>query len=123
MKYADVTTNSGPHGTKLVALYKTNLVYQSKGKTVNSERWIGQFQYTNSDGKEEIVFGTGLSAKHRSESDDGYNVYIGWTGSGSILRFTTVRKGRINRVLAEFYDLHPQGMNWDYKHANFTNSV
>jgi hypothetical protein len=123
VKYADVTTNSGPHGTKLVALYKTNVVYQLKGKTVNSERLIGQFQYTNSDGKEEIAFGTGLSAKYRSESDDGYNVYIVRTGSGSILSFTAVRKGRINGVLAQFYDLHPQGMNWDYKHASLTNSV
>lgn len=123
VKYADATTNSGPYGTKLVALYKTNLVFQALGKTVNSERWIGQFQYTNSGAKEEISFGTGLSAKYRTESEGGYNVTIAQTGGGSILRFTTVKSDRLNGVLAEFDDPHPQGMNWDYKSASFTNSI
>jgi hypothetical protein len=126
VKYTDVTTNFGPYGTKLVALSKTNSVYQSKGKIRNVERWLGQFQYTNSDAKEEINFGkgaSGISAKYRSQSDKGYNVYIGWSGSGSILRFTAVRNDRSNCALAIFYDMHPQGTNWDLNHAIFTNSI
>jgi len=123
VKYAEVTTNSGPHGTKLTALSKTNLVLQVRGKTVNSERWIGQFHYTNSDAKEEIDFGAGLLAKYRTKSDVGYNVSIARTGDGSILRFMTVRSDRLNGVLAEFDDPHPQGLNWQYKDASFTNSI
>jgi hypothetical protein len=123
VKYADVTTNSGPHGAKLVALSKTNSVFQAKGQIVNSERWIGQFQYTNADAKEEIVFGSGLLAKYRNGSNFGYNASIARTGNGAILRFMTVKNDRIDGVFAEFDDIHPQGVNWDYKHANFTNSV
>jgi hypothetical protein len=123
VKYADVTTNSGPHGTKLIALSKTNLAFQAMGKTVNTERWIGQFQYTNSDAKEEITFGAGLLAKYRTKSDVGYNVSIARTGEGSILRFMTVKSDRLNGVFAGFDDPHPQGMNWNYKNASFTNSI
>ncbi len=123
LKYINVTTNSGPSGTKLIALYKTNFIFQAMGQTVNNERWIGQFQYTNSGAREEIAFGAGLSAKYRTKSDDGYKVNIGRTGGGSILRFMTVRGDQIDGLLAEFDDPHPQDMSWDYKHASFTNSI
>lgn len=123
LRYADVTTNCGPHGTKLIALSKTNFVFQAMGQTVTNERWIGQFQYTNSDAKEEIAFGAGLLAKYRTKLGVGYNVSIARTGDGSILRFMTVKNDRINGVLVEFDDPHPQGMSWDYKRASFTNSI
>jgi hypothetical protein len=123
VKYANVTTNSGLPGVKLAILYKTNYTVRAMNRTMTNENWVGQYQYTNFGAQEEIRFGSGLFAKYRTQSNDGYNVYIGRTGGGSILRFMTVKGDRISGVLAEFDDSQPQGMSWDYKRTSFTNSI
>ena len=121
--YIAITPNSGPQGTELVGSHKTNVVFQVAGRKTNAEHLVAQFQYTNSDAREEITFGAGLLAKYRTKSNAGYNLYIGQTGSGSILRFMTVKDDRINGILVEFDDPHPQGLTWDYKNAEFANSI
>ena len=119
LKYKNVTTNSGPAGTVLTGLYKTNSVVSARGKTVNVENWVAHFQHTNSEAHEEITIGRTLSAKWRNKSDDGYNVYFNWVGGGTTLRFMEVKQGLINGLFAEFVDLHQQGTTWDYKLASF----
>lgn len=120
--YTKITTNSGPIGTELISLYKTNIINNING-TVRSEQLVGRYQYTNSDAVEEIVFGSGtLFVRHLNKSNDGYNVHIGRLGSGSSFRFMEVKQGLLNGVLVDFRDNHPQGMNWDYHLANFSSN-
>ena len=80
---------------------------------------VSQFQYTNSEGREEIRFGAGMSAKFTNKSSDGYNVSITRTGGGSLLTFTEFKHGSASGIMARFYDLHAQGTSWDYKLADF----
>ena len=54
VKYKNVTTNSGPPGTMLADLYKTNYVIKTKNRTVDVENIIANFQYTNLDAHERI---------------------------------------------------------------------
>jgi hypothetical protein len=64
VKYINVTTNCGPSGTVLVDLNKTN------------GNWWAHFRYTNSEACDDIMFGTKISAKFRTKTDDGYDVDI-----------------------------------------------
>jgi len=123
VKYKNVTTNSWPPGTMLAALYKTNLVIKAMDRMVEAENWIARFQYTNCDAHEEIRFGKGgILAKYRDKSNDGYNVYIGRTGGGSVFRFMEVKRDLINGRLSTFDDNRPQGTTWDYRLADFSNA-
>jgi hypothetical protein len=125
LKYKNVTTNSGPPGTALVDLYKTNFVIKAVGRSFQVENWVANFQYTNFEAYETIFFGAGRSgvfAKFRTKFNDGYNASISRVGDGSTLRFTEVRQNLINGVLAEFVDIHAQGTTWDYTLADFSHS-
>jgi len=70
VKYKNVTTNSGPPGTILINFYKTNFVIQpiywvktnDWNRRRTNELWVSDFQYTNSESREEIRFGGGMSA-------------------------------------------------------------
>jgi hypothetical protein len=128
-KYKNVTTNSGPPGTILVNFYKTNFIapppywvktdaYWMAHRT--NGMWVANFQYTNSEGQEEIRIGAGMSAKLTNKSKNGYNASITRTGSGSLLTFTELKHGSASGVLVRFYDLHVQGTSWDYNLADFS---
>jgi len=130
-KYKNVTTNSGPPGTILVNFYKTNFIapplYWVKTNAFwmahrTNEIWVVHFQYTNSEGQEEIRIGAGMSAKFTNKSNDGYNASIVRTGDGSLLNFTEIQHGSASGVLVRFADLHAQGTTWDYRLADFSDS-
>jgi hypothetical protein len=119
IKYKNVTTNSGPQGTELVSLYKTNYIVKAMNKDWPVEKWVASFQYTNSNAKEEIRLGGNvLFASFRTESNDGYNVNITSTGSGPILRFIEFRNGVVSGILAEFANTHQSWTN-DYRQDEF----
>jgi hypothetical protein len=42
-KYTKLTTNSGPPGTELTSLRRTNLLIEAMGRTVDVEKWIARF--------------------------------------------------------------------------------
>lgn len=119
VKYKNVTTNSGPLGTVPVSLYKTNFVIKVVDTTVEVEKWVARFQYTNSEAYEELTIGKSLSAKFRTKSNDGYNVYFNRVGNATELRFMEIKHDSINGLLAAFVDTHEHGTNWDYRRANF----
>ena len=127
-KYKNVTTNSGPPGTILVEFYKTNLIAPPLYWVKTNAYWmahrtneilVSQFQYTNSEGREEIRFGAGMSAKFSNKSSDGYNASITRTGGGSLLTFMEIKHDSASGIMARFYDLHAQRTSWDYKLADF----
>ena len=123
VKYQNVTTNSGPPGTVLAGLYRTNYTIKVMNETANVENWVANFQFTNSEAHEQIKFGSGMSAEFRNKSNDGYNASITRTGGGTtLLNFGEIKHGLPNGLFARFTDLHEQGPNWDYKLASFTNS-
>jgi hypothetical protein len=121
VKYKNVTTNSGPPGSELTNLYKTNYVIKAMNKIFTNENWVANFQYTNFEAREEIRFGQGLLAEFRNKSNDGYGVSFTQTGGGTFLNFWEIKDGLPNGLLVRFDDKHPQGMAWNYQLANFTN--
>jgi hypothetical protein len=121
-KYKKVTTNSGPVGTTLADLYKTNFTIKAAGRTFQITNWVARYQYTNIEANETIFFGSGIMSQFRTKSNNGYNVSISRTGEGSMLRFMEIRQGLINGLLAEFDDAHSQGVEWDYRLADFNKS-
>lgn len=122
VKYKNVTTNSGPPGTELAGLYKTNFDVKAIDRTVKVEEWVAHFQYTNFDAHEEIRFGGGMLAEFRNKSNDGYSVSLTQIGDGSLLGFGEVKHDLANGLFARFVDTHKQGTPWDYKLANFRDS-
>ena len=125
VKYKNVTTNSGPPGTVLAGLYKTNFIVKAMNETAKVEKWIARYQYTNSNAQEEISIGGSLSAKFRttSNSAEGYNVYFNRTGGGTtLLTFGEVKQDLTSGLLARFEDIHEQGITWDCRLADFSNS-
>ncbi len=118
-RYQTVTTNQGPAGTVLTELRKTNYTVNASGRAVNVEKAQARFDYTNAPCYEMVAFGSGLWSKFRDRRGDGYNVSITATGGGSLLRFTQVRRERLNGVLVELYDPKPQGTDWHYENADF----
>jgi hypothetical protein len=130
VKYKGVTTNSGPPGSVLVNSYKTNVVilpvYWVETNTSwnirrTNEIWVSDFKYTNSEAQEEIRFGSGISAKFRNKSNDGYNASIGPTGNGALFNITEIKHDSAIGVLVRFSDFHPQGTTWDYGLADLSN--
>jgi len=122
-KYKDVTTNSGPAGTELIGLYKTNFFVKIMNREEPIEQWVANFQYVNSKSREEIRFGGHgvLYASFRSESGDGYNAGFSSTGNGPSLLFTEVRNGLESGILADFENIHQSWTN-DYRYAKFAGS-
>ncbi len=121
-KYKNVTTNSGPPGTVLTGLYKTNYVIKAMNKTFEVENWIANFQYTNFDAHEQIKIGAGMLAEFRDKSNDGYEISLTRTGSGTLLGFGEIKHSLPNGLFARFTDPHAQGLTWDYKLADFSDS-
>jgi hypothetical protein len=122
MKYRHVTTNSGPPGTQFAGRYKTNLIIKMKNKSVKAEEWVTRFQYTNLSAYEDLVIRSGISAKFRTLSSDGYNLSIVPSSDGSLLRFMEVKGDLANGVLVEFDDIHSLSTNRDFRLANFKGS-
>jgi hypothetical protein len=121
-KYKNVTTNSGPPGTVLDSLFKTNVVINAMYRTGAVETWVAAFRYTNSDAHEEIRFGAGMLANFRNQSNDGYYVEFNQSSGGTMLGFGQVNHGLTSGILARFVDLHDNGLVWDYRLADFSNS-
>lgn len=121
IKYGHVTTNSGPPGTVLIGLRKTNFLVKALNNSVGVTNWMASYQYTNLEAQEEIAFGKGISAKFRNKANNGYNVNFVRTGNSTRLRFTEIKADLASGTFAEFDDAHPQGTNWDFKLANFSN--
>ena len=121
-KYRNVTTNSGPPGAVLDSLYETNIATKAMYRTGVVDTWVADFKYTNLEAREEVRFGAGLVAEFRNMSNDGYNVSFTPTGDGTMFSFSEIRHGLISGLLARFRDMRPQGLAWDYKLADFTNS-
>lgn len=128
-KYKNVTTNSGPPGTILISCYRTNFIaaplywvetnaYWMAHRT--NGMWVSVFQYTNSDAREEVRLGAGISARFTNNSNDGYTVSVAQTGSGSLLSFTERKHGSATGLLVRFADLHAQGIKWDRRLADFS---
>jgi len=129
--YRNVTTNSGPPGTVLISLYKTNFIieplYWIKTNSFNTRRtnqnWVAIFQYTNLDAEEEIWFSKGISARFKDREGNHRGVSITIAGDGSFLTFSGKNvsgKG----ILVRFDNLQPMGtnrINWSYKDADFSN--
>lgn len=109
--YTDFTTNSGPPGSILVGLYKTNYVVLNVGY----ENWVGRFQYTNIAAQEEITFGSHstISARFLTKTGKGYGVWISPTGYGLTFRFTQSKDGVANGLHATFTDFHLEEY-WHY---------
>jgi hypothetical protein len=123
VKYKDVTTNSGPVGTVLSDLYKTNFVIQAMNKNLEIETFVADFRYTNVDAHELIRLGSGLSAELRTKSGDGYRVSLTRTGGGTtLLSFTQTKASVASGVAVRFRDAHAQGPAWDYRRASFSES-
>lgn len=122
IKYKKVTTNSGPPGTVLANLYKTNFVIKAMNRDWPVENWVARYQYTNSEAYEVVTIGQSLSARFRTNSTDGYNVYFNHVGDGSTLRFIEVKHNLINGLFVEFENTHSQGTTWDYRLADFSDS-
>lgn len=123
VKYRNVTTNSGPPGSVLANLYRTNFVIKAMNETVKDENWVADFQYTNSDMHERIRFGFGMIAESRNKSNDGCDVSLTRMGGGTTLfGFMEIKHNLPNGLAVRFYDNRSQGMSWDYKLASLTNS-
>jgi hypothetical protein len=130
VKYKNVTTNSGPPGTILINFYKTNFIIQpiywmktnDWNRRRTNELWVSNFQYTNSESKEEIRFGGGISATFTDKLKNGYNASFAWVGDGTLLTVSEQKHGLHVGFLARFSDLHPQGISWDYRRADFSDA-
>jgi hypothetical protein len=95
--YKNVTTNSGPPGSVLTGLNKTNGYY------------VAFFQYTNSGAMDEVTFSyysNVKSAKFRTASGDGYNIETGDINGISILNFDSVKHGIVDGLSASVPDNH-----------------
>lgn len=88
--FTKVTTNSGPPGTKLMDIQETNQITKAGNRIGTVKNWIMRYQYTNSQNHVDIMVGNLILAKFRDKSNDGYNVLITRSGSGSLL---AVRRG------------------------------
>jgi hypothetical protein len=122
VKYQNVTTNSGPAGTVLASLYKTNFFVKERDNKVEIEQWIARFQYTNFEAHEMIYFGAGIEPEFRTKANDGYNAALTRVGGGSLLFFKKVKQNLLDGVCAVFYDNHDQGATWNYGRADFNDA-
>jgi len=120
VKYQNVTTNSGPAGTVLAGLYKTNFFIRERNNKVEIEQWVERFEYTNFEAHEMIYFGAGIGPEFRTKANDGYNAALTCVGGGSLFHFREVKRNLLNGVVAVFYDNHDQGTAWTYAHADFS---
>jgi hypothetical protein len=107
-KYKDVTTNSGPAGTVLISLYKTNIVIKVMDRTVKTENWVADFQYTNSEAREEIFFDgqTMTASRFQIKPNNGYTAVFFQEDGMSALRFMQVKQGLMDGLLVEFHGDH-----------------
>ncbi|HUB87590.1 MAG TPA: hypothetical protein VMB22_06830 [Verrucomicrobiae bacterium] len=113
-KYKYVTTNSGPPGTVLVGLDKTNGYY------------VAHFDYTNLNAHEDITFGDRSAefrhnrdyheyiaqfspyplARFRTQGGDGYDVII----SSDEIIYVQIEHGEVNGLYVDFHGDHCENM-------------
>ncbi|MCW5551584.1 MAG: hypothetical protein KIS67_05380 [Verrucomicrobiae bacterium] len=91
LKYKNVTTNTGPLGTVLVAL------------TNSAKGWAATFQYTNADAREEITFAGMKIAKFRTKAEDGYDVDLSRRDEFT-LNFRQIKGGAVHGLFVSFYE-------------------
>jgi len=103
VKYRDVTTNSGPPGSILLTLDKTNCVIPIVN--VTNAFWRAVFWYTNLGAYEEVVFVPGLSARFESRSGDGYIVGFGNVAGHLSMVFEQTTFGVANGLRVECNDM------------------
>ena len=109
-KYKNLTTNSGPPGTVLSALYETNFVVAIAHRT--NEEWVALFQYTNSQAQDEVTFLDPKTASVRFQSTTGNEYFINMRGD-SILAFGQLKHGVANGFGVAFENNHL----WLYQHS------
>lgn len=114
LKYKNMTTNSGPPGTVLVSLYKTNFVIAFVH--ITNEEWVAHFQYTNSQVQDEVTFldPKTVSVKFQTKSGDEY--FSNMRGD-SMLALGQINQGVANGLFAAFENNHLIS----YQH--FTNGI
>jgi hypothetical protein len=138
-KYKGVTTNSGPPGSVLTGLDRTN------------SWWVAHFSYTNSGAHEDITFGdasaegrfnstydgfvAGLTpfARFRNNRGDGYDVRMGRPDVDrlSSTMVAQIRQGVVNGLFVDFENDHcetllrfvngkavHQWFTWDVRRGN-----
>ena len=116
LKYKNVTTNSGPPGSELIGLDKTN------------GNWVARFKYTNSEAQDEVVFHAvpsvngklhrmetqaaqderafgHISARFRTKAGDGYDVTVNRNKS-DLLDFGQIKHNAKDGLFAGFYGDH-----------------
>lgn len=115
-KYTSVTTNSGPAGTVLTGLEKTNNYY------------VAHFSYTNLNAHEDIIFGDRTAeARHNGGYDDfiaasglplarfrthdggGYDVTIS-RSSDKTWTFARIKQGKVNGLFVMFQNDHCENL-------------
>jgi hypothetical protein len=97
--YQELKTNSGPPGSVLFSLCKTNYTVLNR----KYENWVACFRYTNLDAKEEIHFGSSsISTRFLTKAGNGYVVGIGPIGGGLRLQFMQLKQGEPNGLYAVF---------------------
>jgi len=123
LKYQNITTNSGPLGSVLASLTKSNSC------------WLAHFNYTNSDSCEDIIFGDRTSifcggsqydsymaksggkffAKYRTRDNAGYDVIINAPDMNGISTafFVQIKDGCVNGLSVT---LHSDGRCNDLLH-------
>jgi hypothetical protein len=103
LKYKNMTTNSGPQGTVLVDLYKTNSVIAFIHRT--NEEWVAHFQYTNSQAQDEVTFPGYKTASVKFQTESGHEYFVSMRGD-SLLAFGQIKHGVANGFCASFENNH-----------------
>ena len=104
LKYRNVSTNSGPPGSKLIDLSKTNCIVPVV-KLTNSY-WRAVFEYTNSGAQDELIFiDSGITARFQKKNGDGY--IVGLRRLDGVLSYLVeqTRWGKGEGLNVEFNDI------------------
>lgn len=99
LKYKNMTTNSGPPGTVLVGLYKTNSIIAFAH--ITNEEWVARFRYTNSQAQDEVTFLDPKTAAVRFQTKSGDEYFLNMRGD-SMLAFGQFKHGVANGFGATF---------------------
>jgi hypothetical protein len=103
VKYRSVTTNTGPPGSILVSLDKTNCVVPIINKT--NSYWRAVFEYTNSGAQDEVIFVLGNTARFQGKDGDGYIVGFGNEAAHVGMVFEETKFGVANGLHVDCIDI------------------
>jgi hypothetical protein len=103
LKYKNMTTNSGPPGTVLVGLYKTNSIIAFAH--ITNQEWVARFHYTNSQAQDEVTFLDPKTASVRFQTKSGDEYFLNMRGD-SMLAFGQLKHGVANGFCASFENNH-----------------